>query len=158
MISVSFQHWCHIFSDTALIRYGSPHFDRHSAGQALRQEVASIASRVEDVLSGFLGGHSLCDGVDAAQQPLQSEIEAGLSPLLQPHLHRFAGVWPLGTILARARSPLGELHAAAIDAIEDVHHDIDRLVLPGDLLDMQVNVLNGVNGIEPVNIDGQSGQ
>jgi hypothetical protein len=31
MIHVSFQHWCHVFSDKAFIRYGSPHFDRHSA-------------------------------------------------------------------------------------------------------------------------------
>jgi hypothetical protein len=60
VISVSFQHWCHVFSDKALIRYGSPHFDRHSAGQALRQEVASIASRVEDVSLRFPAEAILC--------------------------------------------------------------------------------------------------
>jgi hypothetical protein len=60
MIHVSFQHWCHVFSDKALIRYGSPHFDSHSAGQALRQEVVDRASQVEDVALQFSEEAILC--------------------------------------------------------------------------------------------------
>jgi hypothetical protein len=60
MIHVSFQHWCHVFSDKALIRYGSPHFDRYSAGQALRQEVVGSASLVDNVALQFPEETILC--------------------------------------------------------------------------------------------------
>jgi hypothetical protein len=60
MIHVSFQHWCHVFSDRALIRYGSPHFDRHFPGQALRQEVVGSASLVDNVALPFPEEAILC--------------------------------------------------------------------------------------------------
>ncbi len=43
MIDVTFQHWRHVFADEELIRYGSPHFDRKTAGQALSASVKGSA-------------------------------------------------------------------------------------------------------------------
>ena len=45
MIDVAFQHWRYVFKEEELIRYGSPHFDRKSAGQALSAAVSSGATR-----------------------------------------------------------------------------------------------------------------
>lgn len=46
MIDVAFEHWKYVFAEEELIRYGSPHFDRKSAGQALTALVTKGASRV----------------------------------------------------------------------------------------------------------------
>jgi hypothetical protein len=43
MIDVTFEHWRYVFADEELIRYGSPHFDRKSAGQALASAVRTNA-------------------------------------------------------------------------------------------------------------------
>lgn len=47
MIKVAFQHWSYVFADEELIRYGSPHFDRKSAGQALSDAVRGGATLEE---------------------------------------------------------------------------------------------------------------
>lgn len=44
MTEVGFQHWRYVFADEELIRYGSPHFDRKTAGQALSAAVKAGAS------------------------------------------------------------------------------------------------------------------
>jgi hypothetical protein len=43
VIEVDFHHWSYVFNDEDLIRYGSPHFDRKSAGQALSAAVRAGA-------------------------------------------------------------------------------------------------------------------
>jgi hypothetical protein len=43
---VAFEHWRHVFAEEELIRFGSPHFDRKSAGQALSASVIRGASRL----------------------------------------------------------------------------------------------------------------
>ena len=44
VIDVSFQHWRYVLKEEELIRYGSPHFDRKTAGQALSAAVMAGAS------------------------------------------------------------------------------------------------------------------
>ena len=53
MIDVTFQHWRYVFAEEELIRYGSPHFDRKSAGQALSASVTKGASRVASCKAAF---------------------------------------------------------------------------------------------------------
>ena len=43
VIEVAFQHWKYVFADEELIRYGSPHFDQKTAGQALSASVRNSA-------------------------------------------------------------------------------------------------------------------
>ena len=43
MVDVAFQHWRYLFQEEELIRYGSPHFDHKTAGQALSAAVRSGA-------------------------------------------------------------------------------------------------------------------
>ena len=75
-----------------------------------------------------------------AQQQLELEVEAGPAPLLEPLLHLVARVRPFGADLGQGEVALGELGAAAVHPVEDVDHEVDGLVLAGDLLDVQVDV------------------
>jgi hypothetical protein len=52
-ISVSFQHWRHMFSEATLTKYGNPYFAKNKAGAALMEEVYSQALRVKAIDTTF---------------------------------------------------------------------------------------------------------
>ena len=80
------------------------------------------------------------DRVHGAQQPVEVEVEADLRPLLELGLHGLAAFGPLRADLRQRQVALGELGAAAVDAVEDIHHHVERLVGAGHLLDVQIDV------------------
>ena len=78
--------------------------------------------------------------VHRAQQPVEVEVVVGLGPFLELGLHGVARLGPVGADLGQRQVALGELGAAAVDPVEDVHHHVERLVRAGDLLDVEVDV------------------
>jgi hypothetical protein len=92
------------------------------------------------------------DRRDAAQQQLELEVEAGLAPLVEPLLHLVAGVRPLGADLGKRQVALGQLGPAAVYSVENVDHEVDGLVRARHLLDVQVDVADREDRIQPVEI------
>ena len=84
---------------------------------------------------------------------LELEVEAGPAPLLEPLFHLVAGRRPFGADLGERQVALGQLGPAAVHAVEDVDHEVDRLVGAGHLLDVQVDVLNALERRQPVHVD-----
>ena len=64
--------------------------------------------------------------------------------LYEPLLHLVAGSRPLGADLGECQVALGQLGPAAVHPVEDVDHEVDRLVLAGHLLDVQPDVLDAL--------------
>ena len=62
-------------------------------------------------------------------------------------------------ILAEREVALRELGAAAVDAVEDVDHDVDGLVGAGDLFDVEVDVADAEERLRrPMNSPTAGGQ
>lgn len=59
-VSVSFQHWQHMFSEATLTKYGSPYFAKNKAGAALMEEVYAQASRVKSLDTTFTYDQIIC--------------------------------------------------------------------------------------------------
>ena len=91
---------------------------------------------VQELELGLTGEHR----VYGPQQPVEIEVVVGLGPLLELGLHGVAGFGPVGADLGQRQIALGQLGAAAVHAVEDVHHDVERLVGAGHFLDVQVDV------------------
>ena len=61
-------------------------------------------------------------------------------PLRKLRLHRVAPIRPVGADLGERQIALGKLRAAAVDPIEDVDDNVERLVGAGHFLDMNLDV------------------
>ncbi len=97
------------------------------------------------------------NGVHVAEQPVQVEVEVLISPLLQARLHGHPGVRGLGANLGQGEIALGELGAAAVHPIEDVHHHVDGLVGAGDLFHVKLTVLDRLDLVQAVQVVHQFG-
>ena len=64
--------------------------------------------------------------VHRAQQPVEVEVIIGLAPLRELGLHGVACLRPVGAYFSERQVALGELRAAAVDAVEYVDHHIQR--------------------------------
>ena len=60
MIDVSFEHWSYVFPEEELVRYGSPHFDRKTAGQILSRSLSIHAKRISSHNTVFDPKQILC--------------------------------------------------------------------------------------------------
>ena len=87
---------------------------------------------------GFTSQHC----VDRTQQPVEVEVIPGLVPLAKLTLHLIAAFRPLGADFRKGKIALGELGAAAVNPVEDIHHHVKRLVRASDLLGVQVYLQN----------------
>ncbi len=80
------------------------------------------------------------DGVHVPEQPVEIEVVTALSPPLENRLHALAAFRPGTADLGKGQVTVGKFGAAAVDAIEDVHHHIDRLVGTGHFLHVELDV------------------
>ena len=74
------------------------------------------------------------------QQPVEVEMVTRLGPFLQFGLHGIAGVGPFGADLGQRKITLGEFRTAAVHAVEDVDNNVEGLVLPCYLLNVQIGI------------------
>ena len=80
------------------------------------------------------------DGVDAAEQPVEVEVVPALRPFLEELFHGFAPFRPFGTDLSESQVTLRELGAAAVDAVENVHNDVEGFVRASDFFAVQLDI------------------
>jgi len=66
-------------------------------------------------------------------------MKTGIAPLRKALFHFIARFRPPGAYLGKGEIALGELGAAAIDAVEDIDNDIDSLISPNNLVRCQMN-------------------
>ena len=89
------------------------------------------------------------DRVHVPQEPIEIEVVAALSPPLESGLHALAAFRPGTADLGKRQVSVREFCAAAVDAIEDVHHHIDRLVRTGDFLHVEFDVPDAEDLVQP---------
>ena len=90
---------------------------------------------------------------DTAEQPVQIEAgKTGVMPLLQPILQLVPRLRPRPTYLGEGEVALRQLRAPAVDFVEDVDNHADGFVFAGDLLNMEVNGLDALDEVEPVDV------
>jgi hypothetical protein len=94
----------------------------------------ALVVQVEEL--GLAGEHR----VHRTQQPVEVEAVAVIAPFLELDLHRITTLRPVGADLGEGQVAFGELGAAAVDAVEDVHHHVERLVGAGDLFYVEIDL------------------
>src|ERR1700683_204487 len=66
--------------------------------------------------------------------------------------HGGPGFWPVRALLGQRKVALGQLRAAGVDAVEDVHDYVDGLVLAGDRLFVEIAVQHLPEPGQPLHI------
>ncbi len=97
------------------------------------------------------------DGVHVAEQPVQVEVEVLITPLLQARLHGHSGIGGLGANLGQGEVALGQLSAAAVHPVEDVHDHVDGLIGSCDFFHVKLTILYCLDLVQAVEVVHQLG-
>lgn len=84
-------------------------------------------------------------------------MKVRLGPVLQFGLHRVASLGPFGADLREGEIAFGELGAATVDPVEDIDHDIQRLVGTRHFLDVKVDVSDAKKTAETRHVVANAG-
>jgi hypothetical protein len=77
-------------------------------------------------------------------------------PLVQTYLHLFTCFRPFRADFRQSQITFGEFRAAAVHSIENIHNHVNRLVFAGDFFDVQINFLDRINSIQPIDVRGKT--
>ena len=103
----------------------------------LKSVLDLLRALVVQVLELRLAGQC---GIYRAKQPVEIETVIRFCPFLELCFHRIPRLWPVGANLGQGEVAFGELSAAAVHTVKDVHHHVKGLLRTSDLLDVQVDL------------------
>src|SRR5262245_31745699 len=77
-------------------------------------------------------------------------------PLVQTYLHLLTRFRPFCADFCQSQITFGEFRATAVHSIENVHNHVNCLIFASDLFYVQINFLDPINSIQPIDVGGET--